>query len=92
MVGVLDWGMVRVGDPALDFRWRDGPRSFDNDIFTEALKTYRKRHPIDIAFLERLEFYNTKKPLNHLLRAMKYQENIQDAIAFVETCFDNMNI
>jgi aminoglycoside phosphotransferase (APT) family kinase protein len=56
LVGVIDWGDTRVGDPALDFAWllRGHPRG------DEILDAYRRR--VDAGFRERALFYHRLAP------------------------------
>ncbi len=73
---------MRVSDPALDWRWREGPRAIDDVVYASALKQYGKMISLDSAFLQRVDFYNRKKCVNRFLR-----EPTEENVAYVEERF-----
>jgi len=63
LTGVIDWGDVTIGDPAIDFvglYWTHGMQ------FTEQI-LMRYQHPIDTGFWQRMDFYLCYSPYSLLL-------------------------
>ena len=63
LTGVIDWGDVTIGDPALDFvglHWKHG-RTFTERVVENYQAT------IDTAFCRRMDFYLRYNPFSELL-------------------------
>lgn len=62
ITGIIDFGDVRIGDPAYDFQWRE---DFGEAFWHEMLTRYKLE--IDEGFFRRLEFYERRQPLGEIL-------------------------
>jgi aminoglycoside 2''-phosphotransferase len=85
LTGVIDWGDVTIGDPALDFvglHWQHG-RAFVEQV----LRGYQGQ--IDGAFWKRMDFYLCYEPFAQLIYGA-YEENekfIQQGVAGLRALF-----
>jgi aminoglycoside 2''-phosphotransferase len=70
LVGVIDWGDTRIGDPALDFTGLLA--SCGPDFVRQALETYAR--PVDGRFWERMLFYQDILPFHQMLYGRKIGE------------------
>lgn len=72
LTGVIDWGDMTIGDPALDFvglHWRGG-RDFAESVVAQY------QGAIDAAFWQRMDFYLSYGPFAELLYGV-YEQNEQ---------------
>jgi aminoglycoside 2''-phosphotransferase len=72
LTGIIDWGDITIGDPALDFvglHWRGG-RDFVQNVLAHYQGT------IDAAFWQRMDFYLSYSPFAELLYGA-YSENAE---------------
>ena len=76
LVGVIDWGDARIGDPALDFTGLLA--SCGADFVRQVMGSYAR--PVDSRFWERMAFYRDILPF----RQMRYGLEIGDERYFVE--------
>lgn len=62
ITGVIDFGDMRIGDPAYEFQWRE---DYGEAFWHKLLARYRLE--IDEGFFRRLEFYERRQPLGEIL-------------------------
>jgi aminoglycoside 2''-phosphotransferase len=62
ITGVIDFGDVRIGDPACDFQLRE---EYGETFWEELLAHYRL--PVDESFFRRLKFYERRWPFHEIL-------------------------
>jgi aminoglycoside 2''-phosphotransferase len=73
ITGVIDFGDVRIGDPAYEFQWR---RDYGEAFWRKVLAHYERslslisvhnKLEINEGFFRRLEFYERRQPLGEIL-------------------------
>ena len=86
VIGFIDWGGMRVDDPAYDLKWHESENPSDRVIGEAVLRTYGKGHKIDKYFFERTFFYKSVLAVSKFIKGVQFndKQRIQDGYKLME--------
>lgn len=86
ITGFIDWGDMRVDDPACDIMWHEKSEEHNKIIGRAVIKEYNKIHKLDSYFLERTNFYKKRSPISKFIKGVKFKDEnrIKDGYILLE--------
>jgi aminoglycoside 2''-phosphotransferase len=83
IIGFIDWGAVKIDDPAYDIRWHESQNEQDKIIGQAVLSHYNQ---IDPHFFDRTSFYNKRLPISKFIKSVQFndEQRLKDGYILLE--------
>ena len=91
IIGFIDWGGIKIDDPAFDIKWHESDNNYDKIIGEEIINQYKKNHKIDPYFFARTYFYKKRSAVSKFIKGIKFNDNqrIQDGYKLLHKTMKN---
>lgn len=92
ITGIIDWGVMKIDDPAYDIKWHESKNEYDGIISEGLFHEYKKQHSIDPYFFERTEFYAKKGVVWKFIKGVQCNDvqRIEDGYKLLNKAMNNL--
>jgi len=83
IIGFIDWGAMRIDDPAHDLKWISSENIKDIWLKNGIISSY---YPLDATFSQRTKFYKTRMPISKFIKGIQRndKQRIKDGFLLLE--------